>query len=98
MRILHTADLQIGMTAPGVGPLAKQIQDARVESLKTILQLADGKKVGFVIIAGDLFETNQVSKKYVQQVTRLLEQAKPLPIYILPGNHDCYGPSSVYVQ
>src|SRR5439155_2396381 len=95
---LHTADLQIGMTAPGVGSLANRIQDARVESLKTILQIANEKKVHFVVIAGDLFESNQISKKYLQQVARLLESARPLRIFILPGNHDYYGPNSVYAQ
>lgn len=98
VKFLHTADLQIGMTAPGVGPLAKPIQEARVESLQTLLQLAVEKKVNFVLIAGDLFDTNQVSKKYIQQATRLLQQARPLPIFVLPGNHDHYGPSSVYLQ
>lgn len=98
LRFLHTADLQIGMTAPGAGSLAKQLQEARVESLKTILQLAAERKVNFLIVVGDLFETNQVSKKYIQQVARLLEQAALLPVYILPGNHDYYGPSSVYVH
>lgn len=98
IKFLHTSDLQIGMAAPGVGLLAKQIQDVRVESLKTVLQLAVKERVNFVLIAGDLFETNQISKKNIQQVARLLEQAKPLSVYILPGNHDYYGPSSMYIQ
>jgi len=98
LKFLHTADLQIGMTAPGVGSLAKRIQDARVESLKSILQLATAKKANFLLIAGDLFEDNKVSKKYIQQVTALLESAKPLRVFILPGNHDYYGSNSVYVQ
>ena len=98
LKFIHTADLQIGMTAPGVGPLARKIQDARVESLKKIIQLASDKKVHCVLIAGDLFETNQISKKYVQQVAMVLESAKPLRVFILPGNHDYFGSTSVYVQ
>lgn len=98
IRFLHTADLQIGMTASSVGKLAKQLQDARVESLKTLLQVAAEKQVNFVIIAGDLFETNQVSQKYRQLVAQALENAKPLRVFILPGNHDYYGPNSVYTK
>jgi DNA repair exonuclease SbcCD nuclease subunit len=98
LKFIHTADLQIGMTAPGVGALAKQIQDARVQVLKSILHLASEKKVNFVLIAGDLFETNQVSPKSIQQVAMLLETAKPLRVFILPGNHDYYGPNSVYAH
>jgi DNA repair exonuclease SbcCD nuclease subunit len=96
LSFLHTADLQIGMTAPGVGPLAKRIQDARVESLRIVFAKATDLRVNFIVIAGDMFETNQVSKRYVQQVIRLLEDAGPLPIFILPGNHDHFGSNSVY--
>ena len=98
LSFLHSADLQIGMTAPGVGPLAKRIQDARIESLRIILSHAANDRVNFCVIAGDLFETNQVSKRYVQEVVRLLEGARPLPIFILPGNHDHIGPNSVFLQ
>lgn len=96
MRFLHTADLQIGMTASGVGKLAKELQDARVESLQAVLHIAAEKQVNFVVIAGDLFETNQVSPRYRQQVAGTLEGAKPLRVFILPGNHDYLGPNSVY--
>ena len=96
MRFLHTADLQIGMTASGVGKLAKELQDARVESLQAVLRIAVEKQVNFVVIAGDLFETNQVSPRYRQQVAGALEDAKPLRVFILPGNHDYLGPNSVY--
>ncbi|MBX2991478.1 MAG: DNA repair exonuclease [Bacteroidetes bacterium] len=96
MIFLHTADLQIGMTASSVGKLAKQLQEARVESLRTILRLGLEKQVNFVVIAGDMFETNQVSKKYIHRVARVLEEARPLRVFILPGNHDYFGPNSVY--
>jgi DNA repair exonuclease SbcCD nuclease subunit len=96
LAFLHTADIQIGMTASSVGKLAKQIQDARVDSLRGVLRLASDKQVNFLVIAGDMFETNQASKKYIQQVARILEEAKPRRIFILPGNHDYFGPNSVY--
>ena len=96
LSFVHAADLQIGMTASSVGKLAKHLQEARVESLRTIVRLGSEKQVNFVVIAGDMFETNQVSKKYVQQVARVLEEARPLRVFILPGNHDYFGPNSVY--
>ncbi len=98
LTFLHTADLQIGMAAPGLGPLASQVQEARIASLKTILKLGAERKVNFVIIVGDLFETNQVSKKCALEVVNILENASPLLIFILPGNHDYYGPNSVYAR
>jgi DNA repair exonuclease SbcCD nuclease subunit len=98
INFIHSADIQVGITGVGVGSLAKHIQEARIESLKTILKLGAEKNVGFVIIAGDLFETNQVSKTSIISVVKILENASPLRILILPGNHDYYGPNSIYLQ
>lgn len=84
------------MSASSVGKLASHLQDARIESLRIVLRLATERQANFVLIAGDLFETNQVSSKYRRQVARVLEDAKPLRIFILPGNHDYHGPNSVY--
>jgi DNA repair exonuclease SbcCD nuclease subunit len=95
---LHTADLQIGMTAGSVGGLAKSIQTARYESLRHILELAALHRAHFVVIAGDLFETNLVSAGLVREVMRLLENAQPMRVYLLPGNHDHLGPDSVYAR
>lgn len=93
---IHTADLQIGMAASGVGSLAKKIQDARVQSLGTVLDLARTKKVDFVLIAGDLFDSNRISKRLLSDAVRCLELVKPLRVFVLPGNHDFLGASSIY--
>ena len=63
MKFLHTANLQIGMTASSVGKLAKQLREAWIESLRAVLRLGSEKQVNFVVIAGDMFETNRISKK-----------------------------------
>lgn len=95
LRFLHTADLQIGMTAPGVGPMARRVQDARVESLERVLALGRDKNADFIIVAGDLFEHNRVSASLVERTAALLRTA-PAPVFIIAGNHDYYGPDSVY--
>jgi len=98
MKFVHTADLQIGMTAPGAGTAARQLQDARVEVLRAILRGGAEKTADFVVIAGDMFENNRVSRTLSTQVARILEEAKPLRVFILPGNHDYYGPTAVYAR
>lgn len=93
---LHTADLQLGMRARHVADAAEAVRAARLETVRRILTLARDEAVDFVLIAGDLFEDNSVGSDLVYQVLHLFEQAAPLPIYILPGNHDLLGPASVY--
>lgn len=93
---IHTADVQLGMRARHVAHAAEAVRAARLDTLRRILMLARDETVDFVLIAGDLFEDNSVGSDLVHQVLHLFEQAAPLPVYILPGNHDLLGPASVY--
>ena len=83
-RILHTSDLHLLL-----------LGDGACDSLKALVDLAIRIKVDLVIIAGDLFDFNGVSDNLVSFVA---EQIQRLPVYvaILPGNHDCLAPGSVY--
>jgi len=83
-RVLHTSDLHL--VAPG---------DSACQSLEALVNLAIEFKVDLVIIAGDLFDRNRVNETLVSFV---VEQLQRLPAYvvILPGNHDCLTPDSVF--
>jgi len=95
-RFLHTADWHLGMKATGLADAADQIRSARLETARRIMELAHDERVDFVLIAGDVFDDNSVGNKLVYQVLHILEQVAPLPVFILPGNHDLSGPASVY--
>src|SRR5690625_3695847 len=96
VRFLHTADWQLGMRARHVAHAADSVRAARLETVRRILALARDEAVDFVLVAGDLFEDNSVGRDLVYQVLHLFEQAAPLPIFVLPGNHDVLGPASIY--
>ncbi len=83
-RILHTSDFHFG-----------SLRDKACYSLGALVDLAIKIKVDLVIVAGDLFDHNRVGDDVVSFV---VEQLQPLsvPIFILPGNHDCLLPESVY--
>lgn len=95
---LHTADWQIGMRAGHVAAAAEAVRAARLATGQRIVDLARQLQVDFILIAGDLFENNSVGNLLVHQVIRILEQAAPIPVYILPGNHDVLEPGSVYLR
>ncbi len=84
LRILHTADLHLDT-----------LGDSACRSLEAVVNGAITTKVDLVIIAGDLFEHNRVRDDLVNFV---VEQLQRLPVYvaILPGNHDCLTPGSVF--
>src|SRR5690606_14150779 len=81
-----------------VAGVADVVRAARLTTAERIVALAQEREVAFIIIAGDLFEDNAIGNDVAHQVIRILEQAQPIPVYILPGNHDLLGPASVYAR
>ncbi len=83
-RVLHTADLHIGTAG-----------DDGCRSLAAVTALAAVSRVDLLVIAGDLFDHNKVEAGLVGAVAAELRRL-PVPVVILPGNHDCLAPGSVY--
>lgn len=95
-RFLHTSDWQIGMRAAGLGAASEKIRQHRLDAIRNLLALAAAERVAAVVVAGDLFEDNQVAARLVEQVAGLLNDADACPIYLLPGNHDPFTLGSVW--
>jgi len=96
LRLLHTADLQLGMRASDASEQGERLREARFTALERIVRIAQDEDVDFILIAGDMFENNQVGARTVSRAVQLLQAAAPIPVYVLPGNHDWYDASSVY--
>lgn len=96
VRFLHMADMQLGMRAQDATKVGERLRDARFKTLNACVELAQTEEVDFVIVAGDLFESNQVSAYTVSRAIQILQQAGRMPVYILPGNHDWLDAGSVY--
>jgi len=96
VHFVHTADVQIGMKATEAGAKGARLREARLESLRRTVALAEERQADFLLIAGDLFENSQVKPVTVSQVAQILQELDPTPVYILPGNHDWWDGGSVY--
>ena len=97
MKILHTADLQIGARFSRFGGKAKVLRNARLTTLKRILNIGRQKGVDGVIIAGDMFESNQIANDVVEEAFHVISSYPEIPIVILPGNHDpMIGPGCIW--
>jgi DNA repair exonuclease SbcCD nuclease subunit len=93
---LHTADWQIGMKASRVADVAENVRKARIDTAKELMRIASRLQVDFVIIAGDLFENNLVHNEAAHRVAEALSACSPIPVYVLPGNHDPLTADSIY--
>lgn len=98
IKLLHTADQQLGVKFLGFGDKGGELRKAVKECLKTMVELALGESVHMVLIAGDLFDSNAVSRTLVEEAVVQLRRLAPIPVCILPGTHDCYDASSVYLR
>lgn len=97
LRLIHSADWQLGARFAQFGVQGPRLREARLTTLQRTLALAAKHECDAFLIAGDLFEDNQVDDALVTAVVNLFRAHPALPIYILPGNHDAHtGPDSVW--
>lgn len=85
-KILHSSDLHIGAS-----------ESESFTGLMDVLRLAHRESVSAILLAGDIFDNNRVPLRIVDRATALLGNAA-IPVVVLPGNHDCLGPQSIYIN
>lgn len=96
MRFIATADWQLGMTAHFLNAEARpRYAQARIDVLRRIGDLATEHQAEFIVVAGDVFESNQLDRAVLGRAFDALKDV-PVPVYLLPGNHDPLDASSIY--
>ena len=96
MRFLHTGDWQLGMTRHFLDDGAQaRFTEARFQAVVRMAEIAREEGCAFAVVAGDVFETNQVGRETVRRALEAL-RAWTVPVYLLPGNHDPLDGASVY--
>lgn len=96
IKFLHTSDWQLGVTRNffAAGPQDRWTA-ARNEAITALCKLAVDESCEFIVVAGDVFEANHVSHGTVLSAFEAMKSCR-LPIFLLPGNHDCLEPTNVY--
>ncbi len=98
IRLLHTADVHLGCKFASLGTKGEKQREQLRATFKRVIPLAIEEKVDIVLIAGDLFDSNQVSDKNIRLVSeqfKFLAEAN-IPVCLIPGTHDCFDSNSVY--
>jgi DNA repair exonuclease SbcCD nuclease subunit len=95
-RFLHTGDWQLGMTRHFLADEAQaRFTAARFDAIREIGRVAEQEACEFVVVCGDVFETNQVDRRTVSRAADALA-AISVPVFLLPGNHDPLDAGSVF--
>lgn len=96
MKFIHTSDWQIGMTRAFLSQEAgARFAQARIDAITTIGDIAREHGAAFIVVAGDVFESNQLSRSTVARALDAIA-ALPVPVFLLPGNHDPLDASSIF--
>ena len=98
MRFVHTADWQLGMTRHFLaGDAQPRYSAARRDAVAGLGALAAETGAEFVVVAGDVFEDNQLAPEVISQSLEAMRTIG-IPVYLLPGNHDPLDAGSVYTS
>ena len=90
MKFIHCADIHLdsGMRA---NLDREKSKERKAEILRTFLRMVDyaeEQKISVILIAGDLFDTNKVSKTAMNAVYNCICTHPDVDFYYLKGNHD----------
>jgi DNA repair protein SbcD/Mre11 len=90
MKILHCADIHLdsAMTANLDKDKARERRNELLASFKDMVGYAVKECIGVIIIAGDLFDTRNISVGAKKEVYNIIINNPGITFYYLQGNHD----------
>ncbi len=71
-----------------------RFSQARIDAIRTLGELAVAHGAAFIVVAGDVFESNQLSRETLRRAVDALRRL-PVPVFLLPGNHDPLDGSAI---
>ncbi len=96
MKFLQTSDWQWGMTRHWLtADDQARFTQARNDAVVRAGQVAAENDCAFMVVAGDVFDSNALRPQTVRRAMEALRQV-PVPVYLLPGNHDALNAATVF--
>jgi exonuclease SbcD len=98
LKILHTADIHLGAKFSGLGNKGVSQREQLRTTFRNVIATAIDDRVNIVLIAGDLFDSNQQPQRNIDLVIEQfnLLGSNNIPVCLIPGTHDSLDSSSIY--
>lgn len=98
MKFVHCADVHIGMEFALNRLRSRQRKAEVLQSFLRVVEYCRDEKADILLIAGDLFDSENVEEAVVRQIMDAFSTIPDTDVYIAPGNHDPYTITSPYRQ
>lgn len=95
MKIIHTADLHLGMYPDRGQPWSEERHEALWEALRRIIKRTEAERADLLLIAGDLFHRQPLLRD-LREADSLFASLSHTRVILIAGNHDCLTPRSRY--
>ncbi|MDO4608242.1 MAG: exonuclease SbcCD subunit D [Clostridia bacterium] len=96
VKILHCADLHIGAAESFLNERAESRRAETLITFENIIKAAKQNDVDIMLIAGDLFNSNNIEKSFINRVFDCMASIPDVKIVIAAGNHDPLSFNSPY--
>lgn len=98
IKIIQTGDVHLGAKFEGFGQRGAAHRRQLEKVFERIIQTAIDKRADFLLITGDLFDSDSPSQNAIDFVRRQIERLgkESITTVIIPGNHDFLSDKSVY--
>ncbi len=96
VKLIHGADFHLDSPFSGLSPerAARRRQELRKLPAR-LAQLARDRGADLVLLSGDLLDSERIYPETVRALKIALGEM-PCPVFIAPGNHDCWSEKSVW--
>lgn len=88
MRVIHTADWQVGKPFRNFGDKESVLRQARLSAIEALGRLAVAEGAGHVLVAGDLYDSEAPSQKTLLEPMERMRNFPAVSWHVIPGNHD----------
>jgi DNA repair protein SbcD/Mre11 len=98
MKLVLFSDLHLDTQFAWLGSrdAARRRREALRRALVRIVQLAVEEQADALLCGGDLYEHDRFTPDTAAFLRGAFESLHPTPVFVAPGNHDWYGPQSLY--
>ncbi len=97
LRIAHTADLHLDSPFARLpAEVGEVLREEQRLYLPRLVERCKEAGVDLLLMAGDIFDRPDASQIWINRLTSALAALAPVPVFIVPGNHDPYYPGSLW--